>query len=151
MTRRLLAALLILLALLGITDSWYLASHAATDTALVCDIGAGLDGCNTVAQSPYSQFMGIPLAYFGVAFYTVLLILGALAFCFSPRRLLYKGIFALSVASALASVCFLFIQFFLIQAVCVYCIVSAVLAFLSVPLSYLLLKRFAPQLPVVIP
>lgn len=151
MTRRFLAALLIALALLGITDSWYLASHAATDTALVCDIGAGLDGCNTVAQSPYSQFMGIPLAYFGVAFYTVLLILSALAFCFSPRRLLYKGILLLTAVSAVASVCFLYIQFALIQAVCVYCIFSAIIAFVSVPVAYLLLKRFAPQLPAVIP
>lgn len=151
MSKNLLAALLLALALLGVIDSLYLAEHAATDTALVCDLGAGLNGCNTVAQSPYSQVYGIPLAYFGVAFYGLILVIAALALVLPPRRRLYLGIFVLSIASALASLGFLGIQFFLIQAVCVYCILSALLTFLAVPLAHALWKKYSPQLPLVIP
>lgn len=150
MTRSVLVALLIALAFMGVADSWYLAEHAATDTDLFCDIGAGLDGCNIVAQSPYSQFYGIPLAYFGVAFYAILFLAAALLTVF-PYRLYYRGVVALTGIGAAASVVFVGIQLLLIKAVCIYCFVSAGIAFLSFLLAILLLKRFAPNLPAVVP
>jgi uncharacterized membrane protein len=151
MNRRLLVALLIALSLIGIADAWYLAESAATDTALVCDIGGSLNGCNVVAQSPYSKVFGIPLADFGVAFYAVFLLLTLAAAFLQPRKLHYHGIAILSILSALMSICFLFIQFFLIQALCIYCILSAAITFLCVPLSYLLWKNHSPLPPDVVP
>ena len=71
MNRSLLIGLLMALSLVGIADAVYLSLHVAAGTPLVCDIGAGLDGCNTVANSPYSLFLGIPLAYYGLVFYAV--------------------------------------------------------------------------------
>lgn len=150
MNRSFLLALLMALALLGIVDAWYLAEHANTDTALVCDIGAGLDGCNTVAQSPYSRVFGIPLADFGVAFYGLLFLMIVYS-AIRPTRMLYRGLLWLTGIGAVASVVFLGIQIFLIQALCVYCIASAIIAFLLFYLSRMLFTRFAPELPVVIP
>lgn len=150
MPRRALLTLLIALALLGCADSLYLAGMSATGSELFCDIGAGLDGCNVVAQSPYSQFLGIPLAYFGVAFYALLL-LATLLVAARPRRALYQGLVGVAVVGALFSVVFLYIQFVLIQAVCVYCLVSAFISFAAVPFSVRLLTRYAPRPPAVIP
>lgn len=135
---------MLVLSFLGIADSWYLYQSAATDTALSCDIGGGLDGCNIVAQSPYSQFMGLPLALYGVAFFSVLFVL-SMALHVAHTRSLYRALYVLSLFGAAASFVFLFIQFALIKAICIYCIASAGIAFALCVVSRLLWKRFAPE------
>lgn len=143
MNRTLLIVLLTVLSLLGIADSWYLYQSAVTDTALTCDIGAGLDGCNIVAQSPYSQFLGLPLALYGIGFFSVLFVL-SLALMVSHARPLYRVLHILSLLGSLASLVFLFIQFALIKAICIYCIASAVIVFSMYVISRVLWKRFVP-------
>lgn len=128
MQRPVLLALILALSFLGIADSWYLFQSAVTDTALTCDIGAGLDGCNIVAQSPYSQLLGIPLALYGVGFFALLFVVGAILLMVQSR-LLEKGLLALAAFGALASVVFVYIQFFLIKALCIYCLLSAAITF----------------------
>jgi uncharacterized membrane protein len=147
MSRRTLLHILIVLAMLGLADSLYLASHAASDTALFCDIGAGLDGCNQVAQSPYSRPFGIPLAYLGVVFYLLLLIAAFVAVG-KEHRHVHKALLAIAVLGALFSVGFLYIQFALIQALCIYCIASAVIAFLSTLFAWRIDARIHATPPV---
>jgi uncharacterized membrane protein len=149
MTKAVLVALLALFAVLGLVDSAYLAETAMTDGTLVCDI-EGLDGCNQVAQSEYSRLYDIPLGIYGIGFYLLSLVLIALV-AYNPRRLWFKLHLALSVLGALASLVFIGIQVFLIEATCIYCLASAAFTFIMLPLSYKLLRRFAPQLPAVIP
>lgn len=149
MSRGILLILLALFSLLGVVDSWYLAESAMTDTSLICDID-GLDGCNVVAQSPYAQFLGVPLGVYGVGFYTLAFI-GVFVLVYAPRRLYYLLYLAFSIVGALLSLVFLGIQLFLIQATCIYCLASALLTFLMVAVAYPLYKRFAPQVPAVIP
>jgi uncharacterized membrane protein len=117
---------LLVLSFLGIADSTYLAYTALTNTALTCNI-KGLDGCNTVAQSPYSHLFGIPLGLYGVVFYGLVFILSA-ALLFWSRKLLRDLVAALGVLGLLASIIFILIQIILIKAVCVYCLGSAVIA-----------------------
>lgn len=149
MSRNLLVGAILVLALVGLVDSLYLASHAATDTALFCEIGSGLDGCNTVAQSPYSRVMGVPLAYLGVLFYALLLG-GALAAVWKHHRHIHRALLAIALLGALFSVVFLYIQFVLIQALCIYCLVSAGVAFASFAAA-LWLDLYHKNLPAVVP
>lgn len=128
MHRTVLVWVLLLLAFTGIADAWYLTASALSDTALSCDLGAVLDGCNIVAKSPYSHFLGIPLALYGVGFYAVVFVLSALLLV-RYDRLLVRVLYILGLAGALASLVFLAIQFVLIKALCVYCIASAVITF----------------------
>ncbi len=121
-----LLVLICALSFLGIADSWYLYQSAVTDTALSCDIGAGLDGCNIVAQSAYSKLLGIPVALYGVGFFALMFALAALLLV-RPTRGLQKALMALSVVGVVASAVFVFIQVALIKALCVYCILSAVI------------------------
>lgn len=139
MHRSVLLALVLALSFLGIADSWYLFQSAVTDTALTCDIGAGLDGCNIVAQSPYSQLLGIPLALYGVGFFALLFASGA-ALLLTPSRLLEKGLLALAAFGAAASVVFVYIQFFLIKALCIYCLLSAAITFALLYIAWRLYK-----------
>lgn len=150
MNRPLLATLLTLLSFVGMADAWYLAESAISDTALVCNLGSALDGCNIVASSPYSQVFGIPLALFGVGFYAFIFVLAALVFLFHVRAL-YRVIVVASVIGVLASVVFLFIQFALIKAVCVYCIASAVIALLIWLVSRELWRKHAPPKLSIVP
>lgn len=150
MKRETLISIIIMLGVVGLIDSIYLGSHAATDTALFCDIGAGLDGCNQVAQSPYSRPFGIPLAYLGIFFYALLIGAGLVTF-FKHHRYLHQALLAVAGIGALFSVVFLYIQFVLIKALCVYCLVSAAVAFLALGVAYWLERRHRPELPMVIP
>ncbi|MBU2103573.1 hypothetical protein KKD81_02415 [Patescibacteria group bacterium] len=130
---------LFIVLLAGLSDSWYLYRSAITDTALTCEIGGVLDGCNIVAQSPYSQLLGIPLALYGVFFFIVFFVLVAIWTLF-PRKLLWTGIHLLAVGGVIASAIFVGIQLFLIKAICVYCFASAALVLISWGLVYKLRK-----------
>lgn len=145
MARTTILALILTLALLGIADSWYLAESAATDTPLICGPGM-LEGCNAVAQSPYSRPFGIPLGVFGVLFYGITLVIAAAALTVSFKQAT-RALLGVTVLGGLASVVFLLIQFFLIQAFCVYCIASAVISFALVGLSWLLYKKERTPVP----
>lgn len=142
MKRNSIIAIMLLLALAGVADSWYLYQSAVGHTALACDLGAGLDGCNIVAQSPYSNLFGVPLALYGIGFFALIFVI-ALALTALESRILYKALRLVTVIGALASVAFLFIQFAIIKAVCVYCIGSAAIAFLLWALALSFTKRYA--------
>lgn len=140
MHRTVVFVFLFILLLAGISDSWYLYQSAITDTALTCEIGGVLDGCNIVAQSPYSQLLGIPLALYGVFFYALLFVLVAI-WALIPRKILWHGIHLLALGGVAASAVFVGIQLFLIKAICVYCLASAAIAVICWGLIYGLRKR----------
>ncbi len=54
-----------------------------------------IDGCNTVAYSPYGRIYGVPIGYFGLFFYAVMLAFG------SSRRGLRDGLNECSVITVL--------------------------------------------------
>lgn len=143
MKRNSIIVLMLVLALAGVADSWYLYQSAMSDTALACDLGAGLDGCNIVAQSPYSNLFGIPLALYGIAFFALIFVI-ALALTALESPVLFRTLRIATSIGALASVAFLFIQFALIKAVCVYCIGSAAIAFMLWLLAKSLKKHLTP-------
>lgn len=143
-----LSVLLLVLSFLGLADAWYLTASALNQTALSCDLGAVLDGCNIVAKSEFSFFLGLPLALYGVLFYALVFVLSA-AVLIVPLRIMYKGLLLLGAIGSLASLVFLYIQFFLIKAMCIYCIASAVITFMLFFVAFDLWKRHNRPSPVV--
>ncbi|HEY0010670.1 MAG TPA: vitamin K epoxide reductase family protein [Candidatus Paceibacterota bacterium] len=128
MSRRVLLVSILVLSFLGLADSWYLAQSALTDTALTCGIES-LNGCNTVAQSEYSNLFGVPLALYGVAFYAIIFIAAAFLLT-NTRAWLVRLLFLATVVGFLASLYFLYLQVFLIKALCIYCLASFVFSVL---------------------
>lgn len=143
MTRNVLLALILVLAFVGIADSWYLAESAYTNTALTCNIAGALDGCNIVAQSPYSHLFGIPLGAYGFVFYCFIFVLAAVALV-EPGLHARRGLYLFGIAGAIASALFIAIQALVIKALCVYCLGSAVIAFLVCYLAYRCYKTLPP-------
>lgn len=136
MGKRLAIWLILLFAFCGVANSAYLAQHEIDGTPLLCDI-QGLSGCNIVAASPYSHFFGYPLADYGIAFYALLFAVAALELVLVDR-FLRRLLQALAVVGLLASAYFVFIQVAVIDALCIYCTASAVLALLIFILACLI-------------
>lgn len=134
--KRLGVACILVLAFFGLADSTYLAQHEASGTPLLCNI-QNLSGCNIVAASPYSHIFGIPLAEFGILFYSIIFVLAALEIVLFDR-LLRRVLQAISLIGVVASLYFTLIQAFVIRAFCIYCLVSALIALLIFILASLI-------------
>ncbi|MEK7602066.1 MAG: vitamin K epoxide reductase family protein [Patescibacteria group bacterium] len=139
MTRKNLLYTIGFFAFIGLLDAWYLADMALTGGSLTCTL-EGLDGCNVVAQSSYSRLFGQPLALYGVFFYVFFLITASLAF-YKPTRTVDHLIILLGIGGFASSLYFLYVQFVLIQALCVYCLGSAIASTCLLALAILLKRR----------
>ncbi len=94
--------------------------------------GSPLSGCEQVALSQYSRVNGIPVAVFGVLVSATLLVL-ALSWWRTGDRRLLAGHYLLSLAAVIFESWFTWLELFVIQAICVYCVtyfISLLLRFL---------------------
>jgi len=115
---------LIALALVGIADTFYLAYNEFMNIAPSCL----LQGCDVVLAHPLSEFLGIPLAYWGLVYYVYMLGLVSLL-AFEPRsKALVWGTLLYSTVGLLSSTAFIYIQGAVIGAFCQYCVLSAIVA-----------------------
>jgi len=109
-----------IIALLGIAVATYIAVADASRGSPVCL--AGGHGCETVAQSRYSHLLGINVAVIGIGGYVVLLG-SALAGGDTGR---FTGFLAAAVGFGF-SVYLTYLELFVIDAICQWCVASAVL------------------------
>jgi uncharacterized membrane protein len=108
------------LAALGIGVAAYIAIAEAGGGSPVCL--AGGSGCETVAKSSWSHVAGVNIAVFGIVGYALLL---ATAF-FASDLARFAG-FVLSLGGFGYSVFLTYVEVFKIEALCQWCIASAVL------------------------
>lgn len=111
------AAILAVLDVVGLAIASYLASVELAGQLPYC---GPLHGCEQVAQSEYSRINGIPVAVFGVVLSLVLFSL-ALAWWRTDRYGLLLAHYGLSLAGVIFEAYFLYLQVFVIGAVCVWC------------------------------
>lgn len=111
-----------LLSFLGLVDTLYLGIKRGKPVP--CTI---TNGCEEVLNSRFSAVAGIPISWFGFAFY--LTILSAAVFTlFGDDDRLQRLIFWPALAAFLISLGLVAIQAFVLRAYCQYCLGSAVLA-----------------------
>jgi uncharacterized membrane protein len=79
-----------------------------------------IKGCEEVARSEYSRIGGIPVAVFGVGLSLLLLTL-AIAWWKTDLYALLLAHYGLSLAGVIFEVYFLYIQVFVLGAVCIWC------------------------------
>jgi uncharacterized membrane protein len=108
------------LATLGVGVATYIAIADSGGGTPAC-IG-GSHGCETVADSSYSHLLGINVAIFGIVAY--LLLLGAAMLRGDGPRM---GGFFVSLAGFGFSVYLTYLELFVIEAVCQWCVASAIL------------------------
>ncbi|MGE0438871.1 MAG: vitamin K epoxide reductase family protein [Gemmatimonadales bacterium] len=123
MNRRLALAVL---ALAGVFISLYLYLYKI---GKIGTLACGTGGCETVQLSPQSRFLGIEVALIGLIGYVVLL--GFAMACLTPRFAGRSGplkVLLLLLAGAVLFTAYLkYLEFFVIHAICRWCVGSAVI------------------------
>lgn len=125
--------LLAAISVAGLAVSLYLTWTYAAGSAPAC-VGDSA-GCETVQSSPYSRILGVPVAALGLGGYAALLLSAAL-------RGLAGAAFGLFVAlvGTLFSGYLTYLELFVIEAICQWCVASAVLMVLALALAALRLR-----------
>jgi len=123
-----------IVSLIGLADATYLTIEHITGQSVRCTIIAG---CSEVLSSRYAAIGGVPLAMIGAAAYFTVFSLATLA-AFGYR---FAGsVLNLVVAMmVLVSLWLIYLQAFVIQSFCQYCLLSAAVTFV---LALLLVLRW---------
>jgi len=112
--------------LAGVIDAGYLSYVKLSQVPVYCTPGLG--NCDTVSSSTYSYLFGIPVAYLGLLMYLVilfLLIFGDRIKNLQPYSL--YALFGISFFGFLFSLYLTYLEFWVIKAVCQWCLISAIL------------------------
>lgn len=120
-----------ILALVGFTDAVYLTVKHYFGDLPVCSVVAG---CEEVALSEYSQIAGVPISLLGTLFYITVLILSVAWFDSKKFSLLHK-LPLLTIPAFLFSIWLMYLMFTVIEALCIYCLLSAVTSTLIMLIS----------------
>ena len=110
------------LALVGLAIASYLLAVRVLGEAPSC---GPIKGCETVASSPYATVFGIPVALFGVGYSIVLAAARSGWWRRADRRALYAA-YGLGLAGILAVAYLTYLELFVIDAICVWCVTYAV-------------------------
>ncbi len=140
----------VVIAVAGLLDSIYLLiSHyrvyADIGYRSFCAISQSIN-CDTVSQSPYSIFLGLPVPVWGILGYAFVLIL--LPFAWSKpneEKRLWVLLFLVFLAFSIYSIILALISTFLIHSYCIMCILNYGVNFLLLFYAYLILRRFETQ------
>jgi uncharacterized membrane protein len=130
-----LRAVAVFAATLGIAVAAYIAIAEADGGAPACFAGGG--GCETVAESSHSELAGVNVAVIGIAGY--LLLLGAALLRGDGARL--TG-FALALVGFGYSVYLTWLELFVIEAICQWCVASAILMTLLFAVNAVRMVRY---------
>ncbi|GFP24640.1 hypothetical protein HKBW3S42_00278 [Candidatus Hakubella thermalkaliphila] len=115
--------IIVALAIIGIILAGYLIYlHYSPTEALLCAEGSG---CDVVNKSVYSKIWGIPVAALGLLMYLSILVLAILAEKGFHQRTALLSIFFVSLAGVVFSAYLTYVQFFVLYAVCSFCLASA--------------------------
>lgn len=118
-------ALIIIFSLAGLTDAVYLTAEHLAGRSLKCTV---VQGCEEVLSSPYATLPGhIPLAALGgLAYFTVfsLAVLALFGYTFAARLLPF-----VVGAMFLFTLWLLYVQAFILNRYCQYCLLSALFTF----------------------
>ncbi len=122
---------LALVAVAGLAISSYLTWERAVhdSSSLTCVIGAS-SGCVTVQQSDYAVFLGIPVAVLGIVAYSALLLVALVPGTLSRLFGLATGIISAGFSAWLT-----YLEIYVIEAICTWCVISFVLTLLALGLT----------------
>lgn len=132
----------VVLSLLGILISGYLVTKRLTGGNLACTRWAD---CDVVNNSLYSQFYGVPVSVIGVAGYALLLGLALAALRMhgeAQRRVLLLG-FLFSLGGVGFSAYLTYLEIYVIEALCSWCVASAIVIALLAIVTGAALRRSA--------
>lgn len=137
--REFLSWLLVLFSFLGLLDASYLTYQKVTGFIPPCTAGFA---CETVITSKYSLIGPIPLVFFGVAYYGLILLITTLVFLEKDHVKILGKLFHtsdllwISLGGLCVSLYLIFIMGVVLKAWCIYCLFSALMCFLIVGTTF---------------
>lgn len=125
--------MLLIVALLGLLVSGYLLVTYVSPIPIVCTSGGG---CQVAQASKWAAFFGLPTPFYGVLYYFSL---GVLAAIITPHsnKLLQYALFLTTGIGLAVSTYLTYIEAFVIDAWCSWCVASAILATVAFYLVWL--------------
>ena len=124
--RPILLAVIALLAVGGMVVSSYLAYGNIGEESLFCEFG---HGCDTVQASEYSVVLGVPVAVWGGLLYLAVLTTAVVGISRTSRlrEQASLALFGMSLAGTLYSGYLAWLELYRIEAVCMWCTISAII------------------------
>lgn len=119
-----IASILLVFSLAGFLDATYLTIQDYRGAERVC--GSSED-CEAVLNSRYADIGGVPISLGGAIFYLAVFLLTIAYFDTKQSRILTVAAF-LTVPGFLASLILVYLQVFVLRALCFYCLLSALIS-----------------------
>ncbi len=148
------------LSALALTISIYLycKHQGICQSSFACVLGAdGVDGCQVLGESDYSRIFGVPIAWFGVLYYTLLFSLSVwvVSGLFWLKKLAEeKALQLLTVLMVIIEIGIVLdiilaaINFFVLPVICLLCIYTYVCQLFLLLFMIILYKRFAKKMKI---
>lgn len=130
-----------MLALIGVFVSIYLTLYKLGYIGqLQCAVGS----CETVNTSRWATFLGLPVAAWGLGFYVVVLVVALIGVQeqYAETRSVSVALTALTGWGVLFSGWLTYLELFVIDAICIWCVASAVIVTLMFAVSLADLRDF---------
>lgn len=108
--------------IVGFFDAAYLTIQHYTQFTLPCTI---THGCDLVTKSEYSSIMGVPVALLGALYYLAIF-LGVYVILETKKYDYLRFVAITTTGGFLFSAWFVYLQLFVIHAICQYCMFSAI-------------------------
>lgn len=117
---------LLAFSIVGVADTSYLTVQHYLGESVTCSLDSHgiFGGCSVVTSSKYSVVLGVPLAATGLMYYFLVLVLAAFYVADGKRKFL-KALAVVTGIGFLGSLYFVYLQLFVLDAICIYCMVSA--------------------------
>ncbi len=114
--------LIVIVSFIGIIDTGYLSIKYFRGQTIQCSL---LDGCESVTNSIYATIGFVPIAFLGLIFY-IIVFLSIMKYIRSSNVLVLRLLRVFTFMGILVSAVLVFLQVFVIEALCLYCMISAI-------------------------
>ena len=125
-----------ILALIGFGDATFLTVENILGAKVPCSI---IEGCEQVLTSKYANFYGIPIALFGSVYYLIIFLFSYISITRSDKKYLLLAS-SLTPLGFIVSIFLVFLQLVVIKAICIYCMLSALVSSLLFILGMISIK-----------
>lgn len=126
----------LIVSFIGFLDATYLAVKHYIGGAIPCSI---TQGCEVVTTSQYAVILNIPVALLGAIYYLIIFVLAVL-YIDTRRESIINFISRFTIIGLIASLWFVYLQVFVIEALCFYCLISAFTSLLLFVLGLFVIK-----------
>lgn len=127
-----------LVSLIGLGISSFLAYEYSLISPINCPLGG--TSCDQVRQSVYSNIFGIPVPWWGIGYYIGMLTL-VVAVIEKETKVLKNLLFLGGLTGVLVSFYFSYLEAFVINAWCFWCVISALCTFIIFILTVIVITQ----------